>query len=152
MKIGEIDSIPFQIEAHESGKVYITVTGFINGREFYWDSPPIKLSVENQSAEIKNLFVMSGPQIKLHKLIKAKATIQTYKPNEGYLLKFWQNSPTKYKLMGEIETGIIKENTERNYSIEFAPNEVGLHEIHVYLYEKNNLISREKDKVMVVED
>ena len=97
MEDGGIESIPFQIGARESGKVYLTVTGYQEGKEFYWDSAPVKIRVKEEIAEIKNVLVLSKPKVKKHKLIDAEATVRTYSPDHSYVLKFWLNSPSSYE-------------------------------------------------------
>jgi hypothetical protein len=87
--------------------------------EFYWDSPPIKLQVEDQSAEIENLFILSPPKVPLHKLITAEATIHSYKPGKKYKIAFWQNSPSGYEKIGESNTDTFQSNEEKSYTIEF---------------------------------
>lgn len=116
--------------------------------EFYWDSPPIKLQVEDQSAEIENLFILSPPKVPLHKLITAEATIHSYKPGKKYKIAFWQNSPSGYEKIGESDTDTFQSNEEKSYTIEFSPSEPGIHEIHAYLYENDKLLSRDYERVI----
>ncbi|MBD3172802.1 hypothetical protein GF326_10050 [Candidatus Bathyarchaeota archaeon] len=107
--------------------------------------------MEDEIAEIKNVFVLSKPKVKKHKLIDAEATILTYRSDHSYVLKFWLNSPSSYEQIDEVETGTLDKDMEKTYSIDFSIEETGRHELHVYLYEDSELISRERDKLIAVE-
>jgi len=94
---------------------------------------------------------LTHPHAILDETIEAKATIRTYRPDHSYVLKFWLNSYSSYEQIDEIETDILEKDVEKTYSIDLSTEETGRHELHVYLYEDSELISREKDKLITVE-
>ncbi|MBN1682649.1 hypothetical protein JW865_03755 [Candidatus Bathyarchaeota archaeon] len=144
----ETRSIPFQIAAHGSSNIYVTITGYRDGVYFYWETPMEKIRVRAEVAEIKNLFVLTHPYTSIGKTIEVEAIIKAITGGKTLELSFWVDTRTgTFEKIADIKTKILEKDEEVRYSTEFIPKETGIHEIYAYLYDGTTLLGRKNNTI-----
>ena len=150
LKGNVITSIPFQITARQTGMVYVTVNGYRDGAYFYWETPIEEIHVGTEVAALENLFVLSHPYTAIGKSLEIEAIIQALVGGKKLDLSFWVETRSgAFNSIAEIETKTLEKGEEVRYSAEFTPEETGIHEIYVYLYDGTTLLGRKNDTIYV---
>lgn len=146
----ETRSIPFQITAHGTSSVYVTVTGYRDGVYFYWESPIEEIKVGAEVAELENLFVLSHPYTAIGKTLEIEAIIRAVTGGKKLELSYWVDTRSgSFEKIADIETKVLEEGEEVRYSAEFTPDETGIHEIYAYLYDGTTLLGRKNNTIYV---
>jgi len=146
----ETRSIPFQITAHGTSSVYVTVTGYRDGVYFYWESPMEEIKVGAEVAELENLFVLSHPYTAIGKTLEIEAIIRAVTGGKKLELSYWVDTRSgSFEKIADIETKVLEEGEEVRYSAEFTPDETGIHEIYAYLYDGTTLLGRKNNTIYV---
>ncbi len=146
----ETRSIPFQITAHGTSSVYVTVTGYRDGVYFYWESPMEEIKVGAEVAELENLFVLSHPYTAIGKTLEIEAIIRAVTGGKKLELSYWVDTRSgSFEKIADIETKVLEEGEEVRYSVEFTPDETGIHEIYAYLYDGTTLLGRKNNTIYV---
>jgi hypothetical protein len=152
LKPGEQEVTPFQVMANRSTSIYATISGLEDHSYFYWESPTINLSIGEDLAELTELYVLAHPYSTLEKTLEVEATIKGLKETENLELVFWVNKPSGvFKKIGAIKPKRLKAGETARYSVEFKPDEKGIHEVYAYLNHEGKMIGRETDKVVIEE-
>jgi len=149
LKNNETGTIPFQVNAEATGRVYFTVSGERDGVYFYWDSPPVQLTVGDEIARLRSVFILTHPYIAKGTTIEVEAVIQATKGGKELDLTFWLDSPTSYEFIGETKTKMLESGEEVKYSVEISPKEEGIHEVFVYLFDGTRLVGKDSDAIWV---
>ena len=109
LESNETRSIPFQIAAHGSSNLYVTLTGYRDGVYFYWETPMEKIRVRAEVAEIKNLFVLTHPYTSIGKTIEVEAIIKAITGGKTLELSFWVDTRTgTFEKIADIKTKILE--------------------------------------------
>lgn len=147
----ETITIPFTVSAHRSAMVHARIFGYVGEERFEWQSPPIRMKVGEEDAELKSLLILGESSRIIGDTLKAEATVKTLKHDVQVTIDFWINTPSeKYSKIGEIVTSVLQPG-DTKHLIEFTPTEPGLYTIHAYLYEGSRQIDRQSDKVFIKE-
>lgn len=145
----ETRTLPFQINAEATERIYVTVSGERNGVYLYWDSPPILISVGDEVPRLKRVFILTHPYIAKGTTIEAEAVIQAIRGGKELDLTFWLDSPSSYEFIGETTTKKLEPSEEIRYSVEISPKEDGVHEVFVYLFDGTRLVGKDSDAIWV---
>jgi len=146
----ETEIVPFQVSASGTTSVYVTASGRRNGDYFYWESPRFRLQVGRETAELRNLFVLSHPYTAIGKTLEIEAIIKAIVGGKKLDLSFWVDTRHgSFDKIAEIETKELEVGEEVRYSAEFTPEETGIHEIYAYLYDGTTLLGRKNDTIYV---
>ena len=146
----ETRSIPFQITAHGTSSVYVTVTGYRDGVYFYWESPMEEVKVGAEVAELENLFVLSHPYTAIGKTLEIETIIRAVTGGKKLELSYWVDTRSgSFEKIADIETKVLEEGEKVRYSVEFTPDETGIHEIYAYLYDGTTLLGRKNNTIYV---
>lgn len=164
INIGDTETVPFKVEADVSTYIYATVSGYKNEDYFFWLSPRVRLDVDITTARLNNVFALTHPHVAMNDTIKAEALIEGVTGGEGFNVEFWHDSPYSlfedipevnarapriFEKIADVSIEKLFPGEVKRPSIEFTPNEKGVHEIHVYLYDNKKYIGCDKDTVYV---
>jgi hypothetical protein len=65
-------------------------------------------------------------------------------------LSYWVDTRSgSFEKIADIETKVLEEGEEVRYSVEFTPDETGIHEIYAYLYDGTTLLGRKNNTIYV---
>jgi hypothetical protein len=149
---GETITVPFNISAHRSAMIHTRIFGYMGEERFEWQSPPIRVKVGEEAAELLSLLILGESSRKIGDTLEVEATLRALKNNVQVTIDFWVNTPReKYMKIGEITTSILQQG-DTKHIIEFTPTEKGLYTVYIYLYEKSRQIDRQSDKVFIKEN
>jgi hypothetical protein len=150
LKPKEVEVVPFQVSATATTKLYASVSGTMDGANFYRESPTIRVKVGKAPAELKSLFTMTEPYPPLGESLRCEATLLGLEKSEGLDLEFWAEIPSgKFEELARIETKRLSTGEETTFSAEITPKEEGFYTIHAYLYHDNRRIGHETDSIWV---
>ena len=150
LKPNETETVPFQISAIGTGKLYVTIDGEEEDRDFFWFSPNLRLEVGREAAQLKSVFTMTAPYPPLGEALKVEATIMGLEQSEGLNLQFWTETPSgRVEELADIETKRLSPGENATYTSEITPKEEGLYTIYSYLYDGNERIGSETDMIWV---
>jgi len=144
--------IPVQISAKVSGSVYVTVDGKREDEPFHWESPDIKLTVEDVSAELVSLLALTEPEPTVGNVIRCEATLRGRVRSEGLKLEFWAQTPGgEFEELAIVETKALSPEEEARYVAEIEAREAGRYKIYAYLFDGTTRIGREVETIRVGE-
>ena len=137
LESNEEKELVFKVNAVGSASVYVTIKGRgARDRYFTWESGWMKLTLNEEKAEIGRLLVLSNPYTAIGKTISAEATIKGLKKSTELKLEFWVEPPTgKFEEQATIEIKDLAVGEEARYTAEFTPKETGYYTIYAYLYD-----------------
>jgi len=145
--------IPFQLVASKTTELYITVEGTKDGTPFYWVSPFMTIQVGAPVAEIASLFVLTEPYPILTKELEAEATIIANTRVVDLRARFWVDTPRgEYLQVSEDRIFSMEKDEVETVSATYLTDEEGLHRFYVYLYDGTELLDKETDTVVVIEE
>jgi hypothetical protein len=149
---GEEREINFRVSAVGSASLYATVDGMRNGSTFYWESPPILITVGVEPARIMSLFAMSAPYPPTGEVLRCEATILGLSHSNPLDLEFWADTPSgDFTELGTVKTKSLDPGEEAIYATEITPEEEGMYFIYAYLYDGIRRVDRESEVVRVRE-
>ena len=93
LKPGEEQVIPFQALVNATDWVYVSLDGWRGARIFHWESPRIRIRVEQDAATLVSLFALTDPYPRLEERIRVEATLQGATESEDLRLEFWAETP-----------------------------------------------------------
>lgn len=146
---GDKVTIPFQIEATGSARVYLSIDGTREAKLFTWESPAVVLNVGKQPAVLESLFVMKKPYLLIGEKIKCEATVRGLFDEDTHLrLEFWTETPsTIFKQLDEVAITQVRAGEIQYYAAETIPDEQGIYHIYAYLYDGLTRIGKETETV-----
>lgn len=149
IKAGEERVLPFQLNADISTKVYAMVSGFREGEYFFWTSPRVEIDVGVTRAKLRNVFALTHPHAILDETIEAEAVVEGVIGGADFTVSFWHDSPSSYEKIGETKIESLEAGEVIRPSIEFTPEESGIHDIYVYLYHDTKYIGSDSDTIWI---
>ena len=148
---GESIAVPFTVSAHRSAMIHTRIFGYMGEERFEWQSPPIRIRVGEEAAELISLLILGDSLRIVGDTLNVEATVRALKHNVQVTIDFWVNTPKeKYTKIGEITTSVLQQG-DTKHLIEFTPSETGLYTVYAYLYEGSRQIDRQSDKVFIRE-
>lgn len=138
----------FQVNPVISTKLYATVAGYRDGTYFFWTSPNIELHVGTTSAKLNNVFALTHPYA-TEETIESEAVIEGVVGGEDLKVVFWHDSPSSYDKLGETTIENVDVGEIVKTSIEFTPEESGIHEIYAFLYDDGRYIGSDSDVIWI---
>lgn len=148
METGEKKTQAFQVDADLSTNLYATVSGNRNGEYFFWISPNMYIQVGVTTAKLRNVFALTHPYAP-EETLEAEAVVEGVTGGDNFKVIFWHESASKYEKLGESEIENINAGEVKKASIEFTPDESGLHTIYGYLYDDAKYIGTDSDIIWV---
>lgn len=146
------EQLAFKINAQASTEVYISISGLREGELLYWESPHLKVNISSEVAEIKNMFVMSEPyptmggKLEIETILKGKS-----REDKSLRLEIWVAKPKgEFEKLAEIKPKNISRGEEIVFTTEIVPEFEGEYIIHSYLFQEDQRISHEIDKIVAM--
>ena len=148
---GETTAVTFTLSAHRSAMVHTRIYGYVGEERFEWQSPPIRVKVGEEAAELVSLLI-KGESIRMKgESLEVEATVRALKHDVKVTVDFWVNTPNeKYSKIGEVRTSVLQPGNTKHI-IEFIPTETGLYSVYAYLYDGSRQIDKQSDKVFIRE-
>jgi hypothetical protein len=133
---GEAQSRHFQISAETTGKLYVSVEGRKGDEPFSWESPDLTLTVAGQPAELVRFVTATAPRALLGEPLVFEATVRGLIKSVNLVIELWVETPSGESLsLAKEGLGVLEEGEEVRPTVEFTPEEEGLHVLHAYLYQ-----------------
>src|SRR5215471_20451224 len=139
----------FQVVAHGTMALYVSVRYFKEGGSFHWDSPWIREQVHGEDAELEGILVSTSYGI-IGRELGIEATVKGFGNSDGLDLRFWADTPSgNYEELAEIKTKSLSNGEEASYTAKIKPKEEGYYTVYASLYDKDRRIGREFDTIWV---
>jgi hypothetical protein len=139
----------FQVDAHGTTALYISIRYFKEGGSFHWDSPWFREQVIGNVAELEGILV-SNSYGAIGKELEIEATVKGLDDSEGLRLVFWTDTPSgKYEELAEIKTKKLSRGEEVSYTANITPKEKGYYTVYANLYDNSQRIGRDSDTIWV---
>jgi len=136
LKAGEEKEVFFQVSAHTTGSVYVTLDGQKKDRPWRWESPGISVSVGEDVAELVSLFALTEPYPILGEEITCEAIVRGLAPSRNLVLEFWAQTPSgEFRSLAKEGMGFLGADEEARHIFEITPEEEGIYILHAYLYD-----------------
>src|SRR5215471_11604809 len=84
----------FQVDAHGTTALYISIRYFKEGGSFHWDSPWIREQVHGEVGGFEGI-LLSNPYGTIGRELEAEATIKCLGSSNGLDLQFWGDTPSR---------------------------------------------------------
>jgi hypothetical protein len=141
--------LSFQVDAHGTTSLYLSIRYFKEGGSFHWDSPWIRVQVHGEVAELEGI-LLSNSYGTIGRELEAEATIKGLGNSDGLDLQFWADTPSgEHEDLGEIKTKKLSNGEEVSYTANITPKETGYYTVYASLYDHNRRIGREFDTIWV---
>jgi hypothetical protein len=153
LKPGQEETVPFQILATSTGRVYASLDGWQGAALFHWESPRIEVKVGEDVAKLVSLVALVQPYPHRGDHIRFEAILRGASDSEPLRLEFWAETPSgAFVELGQMETQALSTNEQARYSTEFMPEEDGMYTLYAYLYDGAKRIGHELEQVYVQDD
>jgi hypothetical protein len=153
LKPGEEETVPFQVLATSTGRVYASLDGWQGAALFHWESPRIEVKVGEDVAKLMSLFALTQPYSHKGDHIRFEAVLRGASDSERLRLEFWAETPSgEFIELGKVGTQALSANDQARYSAEFTPEEEGMYTVYAYLYDGAKRIGHELEQVYVEDD
>jgi hypothetical protein len=120
LRPGEEETIPFQVSATRTTRLYVTVDGYQDGAPLYWESPAVRIAVGREIAELVSLFAVTEPYPEPGERIRCEATVRSIEHSEGLHLELWADMPgEEFVKLAQLETQALDAGEEAQYAAEF---------------------------------
>ncbi|MFY9873295.1 MAG: hypothetical protein WAK17_26600 [Candidatus Nitrosopolaris sp.] len=141
--------LSFQVDAHGTTALYVSVRYFKEGGSFHWDSPWIREQVLGEVAELERILV-SDSYGTTGRELEAEATIKGLDSSDGLDLQFWVDTPSgEHEELAQITTKKLSGDEEVSYTAKITPKEKGYYTVYASLYDHNRRIGRDSDIIWV---
>jgi hypothetical protein len=139
----------FQVDAHGTTALYISIRYFKGGGAFHWDSPWIRQQVHGEVAELEGILV-SNSYGTIGRELEVEATLKGLGNSAGLYLRFWADTPSgNYEELAEIKTKRLSTGEEASYTTKITPKEEGYYTVYASLYDNHRRIGRHSDTIWV---
>jgi hypothetical protein len=140
----------FQIEANNTARLYVTISGKENDTHFRWESLGMIFKVGVEVAQLRSVFVLTEPYPQFGKALTCEATVVSNKESAGLSLEFWLEHPSgRVEDLGKMKIKKMSAGETARQVVQMKPEEEGVYRVHFYLYHKNRRIGYETDTVWV---
>lgn len=143
--------LSFQLQAQQSGGLYISVDGRWGGEPLHWESPSRRVPVGDQIAELVSVFALSEPHPRGGEPITVEATLRGLVPSSGLILEFWVETPTGESIsVDKTATEALGVGEVAIYQADpFVPEQEGIYVIHAYLFDDGERIGHEREYLSI---
>ena len=140
-------ALRYQVGARTSGGVYVSADGRWGGEPFHWESPPRRVAVGAETAELVSVFVLSDPEPRRGESVTIEATLRGLTTASGLILEFWVETPSGESMsVDKTATEFLNPGEVATYKSDpFVPEEEGVYVIHVYLFDGMRRIAHGTD-------
>jgi hypothetical protein len=139
----------FQVDAHGTTALYISIRYFKEGGSFHWDSPWIREKVQGEVAELEGILVSNTYGV-IGRELEVEATVKGFGNSAGLDLHFWADTPSgSYEELAKIKTKSLSIGEEASYTAKITPKEEGYYTVYASLYDNLRRIGREFDTIWV---
>jgi len=150
IKEGKEKKLTFDLLVNLPGFLYITIDGKLNSDFFHWESPYIKMRLDEVGAEFVSLFYLSGCYPPKGKVLRMETVIRGLGKLKSADVEFWLEEPDKeFKEIDVYSLKNLKKGEIRRRATEFIPQKEGLYTIYGYLYEGNKRTAVIREKIWV---
>jgi hypothetical protein len=148
---GEGEELHYQVEAQQSGGVYISVDGRWGGEPFHWESPSRRIVVGEEIAELVSTFALTEPHPRAGEPVTIEATLRGLIAGSGLILEFWVETPKGESIsVDKTETDPLGPGEAATYKSDpFVPEEEGIYVIHTYLFDGTTRIGHATDYLSI---
>ena len=88
---GESIAVPFTVSAHRSAMIHTRIFGYMGEERFEWQSPPIRIRVGEEAAELISLLILGDSLRIVGDTLNVEATVRALKHNVQVTIDFWVN-------------------------------------------------------------
>ncbi len=135
LRVNEAQSIPFQVTAQGTARLFASIDGQRGDEDFHWESSGMRIVVGLDVAELVSLYALTEPYPTLGSTVTLEATIRGLAPNLGLGLEFWADTPDDtFVSIAKMPTDPIAEGETVQYTAEFTPKTEGIYILHAYLF------------------
>jgi len=140
----------YQVTARESTGLYISLDGRWGGEPFHWESPPRRIAVGEEIAELVSLFALTDPYPRPGETITCEATLRGITTSAGLILEFWIETPGGESISPDkVATETLARGQTATYTAEFTPEEQGIYVLHAYLFDDVRRIGHKTEYIAV---
>ena len=145
------EELHFQVNAHQSGGIYLSIDGRWAGEPYHWESPSRRLAVGDQVAELVSVFALSEPHPRAGEPVVIEATLRGLTLSSGLILEFWVETPSGESIsVDKTATETLNPGEAQTYKAdEFVPEEEGIYVIHAYLFDDTTRIGHATDYLSI---
>jgi hypothetical protein len=147
---GEEQILPFQALINATGWIYVSIDGWQGADMFHWESPRLRMKVDQDAATLVSLFALTEPYPRLGERIRVEATLQGAAESQDLRLEFWAETPEEQAVeLGTVEPKDLVNGEEVRYAVEITPRQEGMYTLYAYLYDGARRIGHELEHVRV---
>ncbi len=137
----ETAALNFHVFADHTGRVYLHVTAYRDGKLVSWYSPDQELRLTEDPAEIQTFFV-NRPYWGYEETIETETVVQAHRDVEGLRLEVAATPPSKdHTLMDVVDIDVIAAGGTQRFVSELFADEEGLYLLTARLFYADKLIS-----------
>lgn len=150
LELGADVEIPYRVSADLTGRVYVSVEGWLDDERFEWESPGLKITVGQPVAELVSVFALTQPYPSPGEELRCEAFVRGLQSGGDLRLEFWAQQPRGgFDQLAALENLQVDEGDENNYVTEITPEQEGSYIVHAYLYDGERRIGHATDTVYV---
>lgn len=125
----------FRVLANATAELYASVAALKDNERFFVETPPVKITVGRQDAELESISALTEQYTSIGKAVKVEAKVKALKDTTDLSLEFKVEEPSgDSKTLEKIEIKRLSGGQEARFTTEVTPKETGFHIIHAYLY------------------
>ncbi len=137
----ESAALNFHVFADHTGRVYLHVTAYRDGKLVSWYSPDQELRLTEDPAEIQ-IFFVNRPYWGYEETIETETVVQAHRDVEGLRLEVAATPPSKdHTLMDVIDIDAIAAGGTKRFVSELFAGEEGTYLLNARLFYAGKLIS-----------
>jgi hypothetical protein len=146
----EGEEFHYQVAAQRSGSLYISADGRWAGEPFHWESPPRRIAVGAELAELVTVFGLSEPYARPGETLTIEAVLRGLTTTSGLILEFWVETPSGESLsVDKTATDLLNPGQVETYKADFVPEEEGIYVIHAYVFDDTRRIDHKRDYLSI---
>ncbi|MFP4345550.1 MAG: hypothetical protein ACLFU8_12720 [Anaerolineales bacterium] len=141
LRVGEEQSVPFQVTVQARGNVYATLDGWREDEPFHWESLSLPIMTGKEVAEIVSLTPLTEPYPTLGAEVTVEAVVRAVAPTQNLVLEFWADTPSRTQLsLAKEGTEVLGPGEEERHRTSWTPEEEGIYTLHAYLFDRNRRV------------
>ncbi len=152
LKRDETEEVPFEVTAFKTGDISVSLVARkgLSGPPYYWESSPMSVVVGKERAELKSMFVLTHPHVKLGETLEVEAMVHSMGDEKGLVVEFWSQvdgGPTVALNRAELRN--ISPGEDESVFTSLKVEKKGYHTVHAYLYDETGRIDYKSDTILV---
>lgn len=152
LKRNETEEVPFEVTAFKTGDISVSLVAHrgMGGPPFYWESSPIPVVVGREKAELKSMFILTHPHVKLGETLEVEAMVHSVEDDEGLTVEFWiQTLGGPTVALKKVELKGLSAGEDEQAFASLKVERKGYHTVHAYLYDETGRIDYKSDTILV---